>query len=174
MTTARTQVSLRWLACAVALAGCAKLTAPPTPEPLSTDTAAPAPKAAARGSASAAPAAAASAAPSAPEGDLKIEDLVVGKGKEAKSGDNVSVHYVGTLTNGTEFDASKKHGKPFDFQLGQGRVIRGWDKGVVGMKVGGKRKLTIPSSLAYGDRGSPPVIPPKSTLIFEIELLEIK
>ncbi len=105
---------------------------------------------------------------------LAIKDLVVGKGAEAKAGDNVKVHYVGTLTDGKEFDASKKHGQPFDFELGAGRVIKGWDQGVAGMKVGGKRKLTIPPSLGYGVRGSPPVIPPNSTLLFEVELLEVK
>ncbi|MBX3189002.1 MAG: FKBP-type peptidyl-prolyl cis-trans isomerase [Labilithrix sp.] len=105
---------------------------------------------------------------------LEIKDLVVGKGAEAKKGDTVSVHYVGTLTDGKEFDASKKHGKPFDFELGAGRVIKGWDEGVAGMKVGGKRKLTVPPTLGYGARGFPPVIPPSSTLVFEVELLEVK
>ena len=83
------------------------------------------------------------------------------------------VHYVGTLENGTEFDQSKKRGTPIDYELGAGRVIKGWDQGEVGMKVGGKRKLTIPGSLAYGPMGRPPVIPPNATLIFDIELLEV-
>jgi FKBP-type peptidyl-prolyl cis-trans isomerase len=112
--------------------------------------------------------------PADPDAKLEIKDLVVGKGAEAKKGDAVTVHYVGTLPDGKEFDASKKHGKPFDFQLGAGRVIKGWDEGVAGMKVGGKRKLTVPPSLGYGARGFPPVIPPNSTLIFEVELLEVK
>ncbi|MCL2726466.1 MAG: FKBP-type peptidyl-prolyl cis-trans isomerase [Polyangiaceae bacterium] len=104
-----------------------------------------------------------------------MKDLVVGKGAEAKTGDTVRVHYVGTLTDGKEFDASRKHNPDgFTFPLGAGRVIKGWDQGVVGMKVGGKRKLTIPPSLGYGARGAPPVIPPNATLIFEIELLEVK
>ena len=100
-----------------------------------------------------------------------MKDLVVGKGAAAKTGDKVSVQYAGKLMDGTEFDSTKKHGgKPFEFVLGTGHVIKGWDQGVVGMKVGGKRKLTIPPELAYGVRGHPPVIPPNSTLQFEIEL----
>jgi len=105
---------------------------------------------------------------------LKIEDLVGGTGAEAKAGDTVSVHYTGWLINGTEFDSSLKRGQPFEFTLGQGRVIQGWDEGVAGMKVGGKRKLTIPPELGYGARGSGSQIPPNSTLVFEVELLEIK
>ena len=105
---------------------------------------------------------------------LKSEDLTVGSGDEAKTGKTVSVHYTGTLTDGSKFDSSLDRGKPFEFQLGAGRVIKGWDEGVVGMKVGGKRKLTIPSDLAYGARGFPPVIPPDSTLVFEIELLGVR
>jgi len=105
---------------------------------------------------------------------LKSEDLSVGSGAEATTGKTVSVHYTGTLTDGSKFDSSIDRGKPFEFQLGAGRVIKGWDQGVVGMKVGGKRKLTIPSDLAYGARGFPPVIPPDSTLVFEIELLGVR
>ncbi|HEV8248199.1 MAG TPA: FKBP-type peptidyl-prolyl cis-trans isomerase [Polyangiaceae bacterium] len=104
---------------------------------------------------------------------LKIEDVVVGDGAEAVTGKKVSVHYTGTLTNGSKFDSSLDRGRPFDFPLGGGRVIKGWDQGVAGMKVGGKRRLTIPPELAYGARGFPPVIPPDSTLIFEIELLSV-
>ncbi len=102
---------------------------------------------------------------------LQILDLVVGTGTEAKKGHNVSVHYVGTLESGAKFDSSRDRNEPFEFKLGAGMVIQGWDQGVAGMKVGGKRKLTIPSSLGYGDRGYPGVIPPKATLIFEVELL---
>lgn len=105
--------------------------------------------------------------------ELLIEDLVVGEGKEATAGAMVSVHYTGTLNNGIKFDSSVDRGTPFEFNLGAGDVIPGWDQGVVGMKVGGKRKLTIPSQLAYGDRGAGSLIPPNSTLIFEIELLEV-
>jgi FKBP-type peptidyl-prolyl cis-trans isomerase len=107
-------------------------------------------------------------------GDLKIEDPVVGTGAEAQPGKKVSVHYTGWLTDGKEFDSSKKSGKPFEFQLGGGQVIQGWDRGVVGMKVGGKRKLTIPSQLGYGERGAGGVIPPNATLVFEIELLKVE
>lgn len=105
---------------------------------------------------------------------LQIEDLVVGDGQEAKEGDTVIVDYKGTLTNGTQFDSSYDRGESFSFELGAGRVIKGWDIGVAGMKIGGKRKLTIPSDLAYGDRGVPPDIPPEATLVFEVELLEIE
>lgn len=105
--------------------------------------------------------------------DLKSEDLVVGTGTEAVRGKNVSVHYVGTLENGKKFDSSRDRGEPFEFKLGAGMVIKGWDLGVAGMKVGGKRKLTIPSHLGYGDRGYPGVIPPRATLVFEVELLGV-
>jgi FKBP-type peptidyl-prolyl cis-trans isomerase len=100
-------------------------------------------------------------------------DDVVGKGKAAAAGDKVRVHYTGTLMNGKVFDSSRERGVPFDFTLGEGSVIKGWDQGVVGMKVGGKRALGIPEALAYGEAGSPPKIPPKAGLKFEIELLEI-
>lgn len=104
--------------------------------------------------------------------ELKMEDEVVGTGAEAKAGDNVTVHYVGTLMDGTMFDASKNHGTTgFTFTLGAGQVIKGWDVGVAGMKVGGKRKLTIPSSMAYGSQAVGGVIPANSDLIFEVELL---
>jgi FKBP-type peptidyl-prolyl cis-trans isomerase len=105
---------------------------------------------------------------------LKIEDTQVGTGKEAKSGDTVVMNYRGTLLNGTEFDSSFKRNQPFTTQIGVGQVIKGWDEGVPGMKVGGKRKLTIPADMAYGARGVPGVIPPNSTLVFEVELLDLK
>ncbi len=107
------------------------------------------------------------------EGGLKVDDERVGTGKEAKAGDHVTVNYRGTLENGTVFDESYKRGQPFDFTLGQGRVIRGWDVGVAGMKEGGKRKLMIPSEMGYGASGSPPVIPPNANLIFDVELLKV-
>jgi FKBP-type peptidyl-prolyl cis-trans isomerase len=105
---------------------------------------------------------------------LKIEELVVGKGAEAKSGNTVSVNYTGWLTDGTKFDSSLTSGKPFEFRLGQGQVIRGWDEGVAGMRVGGKRKLTIPPALGYGAQGAGGVIPPDATLVFEVELMAVK
>jgi hypothetical protein len=103
---------------------------------------------------------------------LRITDLVVGEGAEAVSGQTVVVHYRGTLTDGREFDSSYGRG-PFRFPLGGGRVIQGWDEGVAGMKVGGKRKLVIPPDLGYGSRGAGGVIPPDATLIFEVELLQV-
>ncbi len=102
---------------------------------------------------------------------LQILDVVIGPGKEAKDGDIVTAHYTGTLTDGTKFDSSYDHGQPFSFPLGGGMVIKGWDLGLVGMKVGGKRKLIIPPDLGYGPRGSGP-IPPNATLNFDIELVD--
>ena len=102
---------------------------------------------------------------------LIIEDLTVGNGAEASAGQHVTVHYTGWLTNGSKFDSSKDRDEPFEFPLGGGRVIRGWDEGVQGMKIGGKRKLTIPPDLGYGARGAGGVIPPNATLVFEVELL---
>jgi FKBP-type peptidyl-prolyl cis-trans isomerase len=105
---------------------------------------------------------------------LTTTDEVVGTGAVAVAGKSVTVHYVGMLPDGTVFDASKNHGQPFTFQLGAGQVIRGWDEGVAGMKVGGKRQLIIPPSLGYGSQGAGGVIPPNATLIFEVELLDVK
>jgi len=105
--------------------------------------------------------------------DIEMQTLTEGTGTQAKSGDRVTVHYVGTLTDGKKFDSSRDRGKGFSFTLGEGRVIKGWEIGVTGMKIGEKRKLTIPPDLAYGARGFPPVIPPNSTLVFEVELLEV-
>ena len=102
---------------------------------------------------------------------LKFEDTTVGGGAVASTGQTVSVHYTGWLENGTKFDSSKDRNDPFEFKLGAGQVIRGWDEGVAGMKVGGVRRLTIPPQLGYGDRGAGGVIPPKATLLFEVELL---
>jgi len=100
--------------------------------------------------------------------------MVVGTGDEAVNGKKVTVNYSGTLINGTKFDSSYDRGVPFSFNLGAGEVIAGWDRGVTGMKVGGKRKLTIPSSLGYGATGAGEVIPPNATLIFEVELLKVE
>jgi FKBP-type peptidyl-prolyl cis-trans isomerase len=106
-------------------------------------------------------------------GKLQIKDEKIGSGAAVKSGDTIVINYTGTLTNGTKFDSSYDRGQPFETQIGVGQVIKGWDEGVIGMKVGGKRKLIIPPSLGYGDQaiGS---IPPNSTLIFEVELVGIK
>lgn len=105
---------------------------------------------------------------------LQYQDIVVGSGAAAKPGDIVSVHYTGWLEDGTKFDSSLDRNTPFEFQLGAGRVIAGWDEGVAGMQVGGKRKLIIPAELGYGSRGAGNIIPANATLIFEVELLEIK
>jgi len=113
-----------------------------------------------------------------PEGDipfeLVVEDVEVGEGEEAKAGKKVSVHYVGVaFSTGAEFDASWNRGQPFEFKLGKGQVIHGWDQGVQGMRVGGRRKLTIPSAMAYGARGAGNVIAPHEPLVFVVDLLEV-
>ena len=104
---------------------------------------------------------------------LGYVDLVDGQGARPAAGDSVSVHYTGWLKDGTKFDSSVDRGQPFEFAIGRGRVIRGWDEGVASMKVGGKRKLIIPAHLGYGERGAGGVIPPGATLIFEVELLGV-
>jgi FKBP-type peptidyl-prolyl cis-trans isomerase len=108
------------------------------------------------------------------QAELQIDHIKAGAGAEARAGDTVTVHYVGTLTNGKKFDSSRDRGQGFTFKLGAGQVIKGWDEGVAGMTVGSIRKLTIPPHLAYGSRGYPPVIPPDSTLVFEVELLGVR
>mgnify|MGYP003596452507 CR=1 FL=1 len=117
----------------------------------------------------------------APEGEwkknasgLEVQEILVGAGAEAKAGMTVDVHYTGWLLDGTKFDSSVDRGKPFSFHLGAGEVIRGWDEGVAGMKVGGKRKLRIPAELGYGARGAGGVIPGNATLIFDVELLGVR
>ncbi len=105
---------------------------------------------------------------------VQIEEIRQGTGAEARAGHTVTVHYVGTLTDGKKFDSSRDRGKGFEFELGAGDVIAGWDQGVAGMKVGQIRKLTISPDLAYGAGGFPPVIPPNSTLVFEVELLGVR
>jgi FKBP-type peptidyl-prolyl cis-trans isomerase FkpA len=107
------------------------------------------------------------------ESGLQYEDITVGDGAEAKAGNNVTVHYTGWLTDGQKFDSSKDRNSPFQFSLGAGMVIRGWDEGVQGMKIGGVRRLTIPAALGYGARGAGGVIPPNATLVFEVELLGV-
>ncbi len=175
------QWSLALAASAALVSACTSLTEPAQKETYDKPAPPPAPAASAVEPApSAAAPAVLDAGPPPDAGSLEMKDLKVGKGAEAKDGDRVSVYYAGTLLDGTEFDSSKKHappdgGKPapFEFTLGQGGVIKGWDLGVKGMKVGGKRALTIPSDLAYGARGRPPVIPPNATLKFDVELLGI-
>ena len=105
---------------------------------------------------------------------LKYVELVKGDGREAHVGETAIVHYTGWLTNGTKFDSSVDRNKPFSFPVGKGRVIKGWDEGVEGMKIGSKRKLIIPPDLGYGSRGAGRVIPPNATLIFEVELLDLR
>jgi FKBP-type peptidyl-prolyl cis-trans isomerase len=105
---------------------------------------------------------------------LRIQDVTVGQGREATPGSTAVVHYTGWLTDGKKFDSSRDRGTPFDFQIGAGQVIQGWDQGVSGMKAGGKRKLVIPADLGYGAAGAPPVIPPGATLVFDVELLEVR
>ncbi len=105
---------------------------------------------------------------------LKYVELVEGTGATPQRGQTVTVHYTGTLTNGTKFDSSVDRGVPAEYKIGVGEVIKGWDEGIMSMKVGGKRKLTVPSNLAYGPMGRPPKIPPNSTLVFDVELLGVK
>ena len=157
---------------AVLCAGCSKLTEPTADLPIAVASASAAVSAAV-------PLASVVKAPvpppeaTDPSAKLGIKDEVVGKGAVAKAGDEVEVHYTGTLTDGTKFDSSRDRSETFKFPLGGGRVIKGWDEGVAGMKVGGKRKLTIPPTLGYGTRNMGK-IPPNSTLLFDVELISVK
>lgn len=105
---------------------------------------------------------------------LQTKTILAGNGNKVKSGDTISVHYTGKLTNETVFDSSRTRNVPFEFTIGQGQVIEGWEQGIIGMQIGEKRTLTIPPELGYGEFGSPPAIPPNATLIFDVELIEIK
>jgi FKBP-type peptidyl-prolyl cis-trans isomerase len=154
------------------VAACQERVPEPPPNPV-----APAPASVAPAADSVAPAAepapSGSAASKAAVTTLGKEDQKVGTGRAAVAGDTVRVHYTGTLLDGTKFDSSRDRDEPFEFTLGAGMVIKGWDEGVAGMKKGGKRKLTIPSDMGYGKRGSPPKIPPDAPLVFDVELVEI-
>jgi peptidylprolyl isomerase len=112
--------------------------------------------------------------PQSSPSDLQYDEIAVGSGAQPKAGDTVLVHYRGTLLDGREFDSSYSRGQPFQFVLGRGQVIQGWDQGIAMMRKGGKAKLTIPPHLAYGERGAGGVIPPRATLVFEVELVDIK
>jgi FKBP-type peptidyl-prolyl cis-trans isomerase FkpA len=174
LTSCRAALAALVLTTLTTLPACTSLTEPPPPEPVASS------------GAHAATAPPASGSPQAPQGVPALPALPVppdqqmgmvtttpGNGPVAKAGDRVSVHYVGTLTDGSKFDSSRDRNQPFQFVLGQGQVIKGWDQGVAGMKVGEKRKLTIPPAMAYGPQGRPPKIPPNSTLVFEVELMGI-
>lgn len=112
--------------------------------------------------------------PTTTDSGLQIKEIECGDGEVAEEGDTLEVHYDGRLEDGTKFDSSRDRGQTFEFQVGAGQVIQGWDEGLIGMKIGGTRELTIPPELGYGEAGSPPAIPPNSTLIFEVELVDIK
>jgi FKBP-type peptidyl-prolyl cis-trans isomerase len=112
--------------------------------------------------------------PTTTDSGLQIKEIECGDGEAAEKGDTLEVHYEGRLEDGTKFDASRDHGSTFEFQVGAGSVIQGWDEGLIGMKIGGTRELTIPPELGYGAAGSPPVIPPNATLVFVVELVDIK
>jgi len=164
--------------CAVALfpLACTSLTSPPEPEdiaPAASGGAASAPGSSGPGQVASIrnPHAPPPDTAAAPEGKLEVSETAAGKGAPAQNGDSVTVNYVGKLTDGKIFDQSR--GKPFTFKLGAGNVIKGWDQGLLGMKAGAKRTLTIPPSLAYGARGFPPAIPPSSTLVFDVEMVSI-
>ena len=150
---------------------CTAFTEPPSPEPVATQPP-PSPPASAAPPATASAAPTPPAAPTAADAPLGITTTAPGKGPGAQNGDKVRVHYTGTLTNGTKFDSSRDRDKPFDFTLGKGMVIKGWDQGLLGMKVGEKRKLVIPPGMAYGPAGRPG-IPPNSTLNFDVEMIAI-
>ncbi len=157
-------------ALALSIASCSKLTQPPAPEPIASDTPVTMASASAPHTIQPAPSQQAAGA----QGELKIEDIVMGKGPEVHNGDTVTIHYTGTLLDGTKFDSSHDHpgNQPLVSQI-PGSLIQGWNRGIPGMKVGGKRKLTIPPSLGYGAQAKGK-IPPNSTLLFDVELIDLK
>jgi FKBP-type peptidyl-prolyl cis-trans isomerase FkpA len=169
--TSRATLAALVLTTLTALPACTSLTEPPPPEPVASGSAHAATAPSATASAQAPPSL--PALPVPPDQQMGMVTTTPGNGPVAKVGDRVSVHYVGTLTDGSKFDSSRDRNQPFQFVLGQGQVIKGWDQGVAGMKVGEKRKLTIPPAMAYGPQGRPPKIPPNSTLVFEVELMGI-
>jgi FKBP-type peptidyl-prolyl cis-trans isomerase FkpA len=157
-----------------ATTACTSLTQPPPPEQFAEAREGGAPATSAQAQAQPAPTQPSlPTQPVPPDQQMGMVTITAGTGDVAKAGDRVSVHYVGTLTDGSKFDSSRDRNQPFQFVLGQGQVIKGWDQGVAGMKVGEKRKLTIPPAMAYGAMGRPPKIPPNSTLVFEVELLAV-
>ena len=162
--------------CALGMAACSILTAPPAPEAIQGDTpvASAAPRNVPPLGSQAASQVAVQQPPPGPPGKLEIKEVTVGKGPEVKNGDTISVHYTGTLKDGSKFDSSRDSNRTFSFKVGAGQVIAGFDMAVTGMKVGGRRKVTIPPELGYGSAGAGRDIPPNATLVFDIEVISVR